>query len=99
MVKCKCKGKLEFVEVMTMKKLTYEKQLFIGIIILFIMFICSAVFKNGIFSNIGWVIDGLLFVINPVCPKKSESVKHIHLWIRLSGIIVIVIGLITHFGV
>ena len=82
-----------------MKRLTYEKQLLISVIVLFIMFICSAVFKNGIFSNIGWLIDGLLFVINPVCPKNSEGVKHIHLWVRLSGIIVIVIGLITHFGV
>lgn len=82
-----------------MKRLTYEKQLLISVIVLFIMFICSAVFKNGIFSNIGWLIDGLLFVINPVCPKNSEGVNHIHLWVRLSGIIVIVIGLITHFGV
>ena len=71
-----------FAEVMSMKKLTYEKQLFIGVVFLFIMFICSAVFNNGIFSNIGWVVDGLLFVINPVCPEKSEGVKHIHLWIR-----------------
>lgn len=84
---------------MTMKKLTYEKQLSIGAIFLVIMFICSTVFKNGIFSNIGWVVDGFLFVINPVCPKNSEGVKHIHLWVRLSGIIVIILGLITHFGV
>ena len=82
---------------MTMKKLTYERQLFIGIIILFIMFICSAIFKNGLFSNIGWVIDGLLFVVNPVCPAKSEGVKNIHLWVRLAGIIVIIIGITTHF--
>ena len=82
-----------------MKKLTYEKQLLIGVIFLLLMFICSTIFKKGIFCNIGWVVDGLLFVINPVCPKNSEGVKHIHLWIRLSGIIVIIIGLITRFGV
>lgn len=82
-----------------MKKLTFKNQIIIGLLFYLLMFICSIVLKNGIFNNIGWVVYGLLFVINPVCPKKSESVKNVHLLMRVAGIIVIIIGLTTHFGV
>ena len=71
----------------------------IGIVFLFLMHICSWIFKNGIFVNIGWIVYGLLFVIHPACPEKANNVKNIHLWIRLAGLLCIVGGIITRFGV
>lgn len=82
-----------------MKKITFEKQMIIGIVFLFLMHICSSIFKNSIFVNIGWVAYGLLFIINPVCPEKSKGVKNIHLWIRLAGVLCIIAGIMTRFGV
>ena len=53
-----------------MEKLTFGIQIIIGIILIIIANVLSFVLHNGIFSNISWVIYGLLFIINPVYPKR-----------------------------
>ena len=82
-----------------MDRVSFKTQMILGLIFLFLMHICSTVFKNGIFVNIAWITYGLLFVMNPVCPEKAKSVKNIHLWIRLAGLLCIIGGVITRFGV
>ena len=46
-----------------MEKLTFGIQIIIGIILIIIANVLSLVLHNGIFSNISWVIYGLLFII------------------------------------
>ena len=55
-----------------MEKLTFGIQIIVGIILIIIANVLSLVLHNGIFSNISWVIYGLLFIINPVYPERCR---------------------------
>ncbi|MDO4361967.1 MAG: oxidoreductase membrane subunit [Eubacteriales bacterium] len=82
-----------------MKKLTFDKQIIIGLAVLLIAYIGSWIFKQGIFVNAAWVLYGLAFIIHPVYPEKSKDVKNIQLWVRLAGVLCVLVGIITRFGV
>lgn len=82
-----------------MLDITYRQQLRGGIILLLLMHICSTLFHNGIFVNIAWVLYGLSFILHPVCPERAKEVKNIRLWVRFGGLLCVIIGLITRFGV
>ena len=76
------------------------KQLIIGIALVIIGFICSTIFKIGIFSNIGWIIYGMLFLLNPVYPNGADiRAPKIKMYVRISGAIVILFGLLIKFEV
>ena len=82
-----------------MKKLTYRVQIQISMRIFLLCFVIAHVTKCGIFTNLGWMIAGLFFVINPVWPKMWDRKDHRYLKLgsRIGGILAIVIGLITRF--
>lgn len=82
-----------------MKKVTFKQQMYLGLAIVLLGFVLSTLFKQGIFSNVGEVLYGLLFIINPVFPARCENVPRIRLYIRLAGFIAVALGLITRFGV
>ncbi len=83
-----------------MEKLTFRIQIIIGIILIIIANVLSFALHNGIFSNISWVIYGLLFIINPVYPERySNNEKKAKLGVRIAGIICIAVGLFTGFAV
>ena len=78
-----------------MKKLSFDKQILLGLAFLALMHICSWVFKQGIFINVGGMVYGLLFIIHPVVPDRAKGIKNIQIWIRLAGLLCVVIGVIT----
>ncbi|MBE6008511.1 MAG: oxidoreductase membrane subunit [Lachnospiraceae bacterium] len=84
-----------------MKNLTFRKQFGICIGILIISFIFANITKIGIFTNIAWIIYGLTFVINPVWPEIWDHLDHkkLKLGCRIGGILVLIVALITRFGV
>lgn len=87
-----------------MKKLTFRQQWWLAVGIILGGFLLATVFKRGIFSNIAWVMSGLLFIINPVIPEFTKSKyggddRWMKNTARSAGILVIIIGLITKFGV
>ena len=82
-----------------MKKISFDKQIVLGLAFLALMHICSWVFKQGIFINIAWVVYGLSFIIHPVVPDQAKGTKNIQLWVRLAGLLCVVIGVITRNGV
>ena len=49
-------------------------------------------------ANIGWIIYGLLFVIHPVWPENAKNPR-MALYMRLAGVIIILLGLVARFGV
>lgn len=79
-----------------MKFLTFKRQIIFGIILVVIGNILAFALHNGIFSNIAWIIYGLLFILNPVYPERCDGKKG-KLGARIAGAICIVIGVITKF--
>ena len=83
-----------------LKKLTFQTQIYLGVFIALIGFSLTAIFQNGIFSNIAWIVYGLLFIVNPVYPKSleySKGEKKAKYIIRFAAILCIIIGIITRF--
>ena len=87
-----------------MEKLTFRRQWWLGMAVLVLCFVLATHFKVGVISNIGWVLFGLAFVIHPVCPevwkwRYSDDEKRMKQDFRIAGVVTILIGLITRFGV
>ena len=78
--------------------MSFRKQILIGIIIMCLGFTLSIISNINWFSNLGVCILGLMFVINPVEPEKYKDYPNLTRWIRITGIIIIVIGAITRFN-
>ena len=84
-----------------MKKLTYKAQMLTLIVIHALLILLSEITKVSLFNNAAWIIWGLFFIINPVWPKAWEHSNHdkMRLGCRIGGVLAIVFGLITRFGV
>ena len=81
-----------------MKKLTFRNQVILGIAILVVGFVCSTATRIGVCTNVAWVLYGLLFVIHPVWPERAAHPR-MKLYIRLAGVTIVLLGIITRFGV
>ncbi len=85
-----------------MKRLSFKTQNYISLAILICVFVFEQLFKMGIFHNIGWIMIGLLFVINPVWPKAVDWRNHDELkkGIRIGSVLVIIVfGFLIRYGV
>lgn len=85
-----------------MKQLSFKMQGYISLAIVACAFLCGQIFKIGVFHNIGWILVGLLFVINPVWPKAVDWRNHDELkkGIRIGGVLVIIVyGFLIRYGV
>lgn len=83
-----------------MKKLSFSTQIALCIGVQVFCFILATITKLGIFSNIAFIIWGLFFIINPVWPKMVDYADHdkLKLGLRIGGVLIIILGLITRFG-
>ena len=81
-----------------MSKISLKNQLIFGFIIVIVANTLGFVTKLGIFCNIGWILYGLLFLINPVCSEKDKNVKHIKLYVRLIGLFIIILSFFIRFN-
>lgn len=84
--------------------LTWGRQWWLMAVIVFVGVALASLLKQGVFSNIAWVLAGLLPIIHPVCPeawkwKYGDDDKRMKRDSRIAGAVVIFIGLITRFGV
>lgn len=52
-----------------MKQLSFRVQSYISLAIMACTFLPGQIFKMGIFHNIGLMVVGVIFAINPVWPK------------------------------
>ena len=85
-----------------MKQLSFKAQVYMSLVILVCVFVLGQFFKMGILHNIGWIIIGLLFLINPVWPKAVDWRDHDELkkGIRIGSVLVIIVyGFLVHYGV
>ncbi len=82
-----------------MKDVTFDLQARVGLSILFMGFILAAMLNNSVLFIVGGVFYGMLFLLNPVVPQDLLMVKNADKIIRLSGIIIIALSLITLFNI
>lgn len=85
-----------------MKRPSFKAQMSISAAVLICVFVLGQLFKTGIVHNIGWMIIGLLFLINPVWPKSADWRNHDELkkGIRIGSVLVIVVyGFLIRYGV
>ena len=84
-----------------MKQLTFRTQMTISLGILVLCFVLSTATKHGIFTNIGWGLYGLGFLLHPVWPKYADHADPVKMRraMRIAGAIVLVLACITRFGV
>ncbi len=77
-----------------MKKLTFSRQLTLGMLIMAICLAITFVAKIEAFQNIAWILYGLLFLINPVVPQNvpDEKIKITKIVIRICSVIIIYLG-------
>ena len=80
-----------------MKKLDFKWQIRISLGLLILCFVLATATKIAWLHNLGWIIYGLMFILNPVWPKAWDWQDHDKL--RLGCLLCIVIALITRFGV
>ena len=80
-----------------MIKFTFKQQIITTAIVLLGTFLLSILLKQGIFFNLGWIVSGLMFVLNPVYPDLSvnANLDNIEKSIRVGGI---VLGAIVRRG-
>lgn len=81
-----------------MKKLTYGKQMVLGIAFLTLGHILSWVTDWRYFENLGWIAYGLLFLIHPVWGAGASNTPHMKTYVRLAGAAVVLMGCFLRVG-
>lgn len=76
-------------------KLNYKNQAILTCLIVIIFNVLNTVFKNWIFTSIGFCICGLIWVFHPVTMKNVTPSKKILLATRLGGLLLILLGILT----
>ncbi|MCD8190676.1 MAG: hypothetical protein LUD78_10800 [Clostridiales bacterium] len=76
-----------------MEKLTFQRQFLLCVVLVLCGFLLAALTNCGVFSNVGWVAAGLLFVVHPVCLPNANN----RTAARIGGGIVILLGLVLRF--
>ncbi len=76
-------------------KLTYKAQMIISLVIILLANGISTMQKHWIYRSAGFVICGLLWVIHPVLPNGAEVFPKTLQWVRIAGVILVLIGIFT----
>lgn len=85
-----------------MKKLSFKTQIRISLVIVVCAFVLGQIVKMGVLHNIGWILVGLLFAVNPVWPEAVDWRDHDELrkGIRIGSVLVIIVfGFLIRYGV
>ena len=54
---------------------TFKKQILLGVILVILANILAFALHQGLFSNIAWVIYGLLWIVQRVYPEQMDAKK------------------------
>lgn len=73
-------------------KLTYKTQLIVTVVIVILANGVADIFNFWLYRSIGFAICGLLWIIHPVLSKGALITKRTLWWVRIAGIILILIG-------
>ena len=76
-------------------KFNYKIQMIISIVIIILANIITEMFDFWIYRSLGFCVCGLIWIMHPVLPNEAEVSKRTLLWVRIAGIILILIGIFT----
>ena len=76
-------------------KLNYKMQMIISIVIIILANIITEMFDFWIYRSLGFCVCGLMWIVHPALPNGAEVSKRTLLWVRIAGIILILIGIFT----
>lgn len=76
-------------------KMTYKTQLIATVVIVILANGVADVFNHWSYRSIGFIMCGLLWIIHPVLPNSAEVSKRTLLWVRIAGVILILIGIFS----
>ena len=76
-------------------KLNYKMQIIISIVVIILANIITEMFDFWIYRSLGFCVCGLIWIMHPVLPNEAEVSKRTLLWVRIAGIILILIGIFT----
>lgn len=76
-------------------KLNYKNQMIISVAIILLANVLSTMFKHWVYRSAGFVICGLIWLIHPVLLDGAEVSRRTMLWVRIAGIVLILIGVFT----
>ena len=76
-------------------QLTYKTQLIVSVVIILLANILTTVLKHWVYRSIGFVLCGLLWIINPAMINIDAPPKKHVILVRLSGVVLILIGIFT----
>lgn len=81
--------------------ITFRGQMVLGIALLLESFALAVLTEEWLFASIGWCLYGLLFLVNPLWPKKfhSQNPKTMKLVVRIAGVVFIAIGILFRLAV
>lgn len=85
-------------------RLNYKRQCWLAVGIVLFGFILARLTGWAIAPNVAWVLAGLLSIVHPLVPESIKwryagDEKKMARDSRIAGAVVIVVGLITRFGV
>lgn len=81
-----------------MNKLSFNQQMILCIVLMFIGFALGTVTEIGWFHNAVLMLCGLIWVIHPVPPHLRELQPTAQWEVRIGGIILIIGSLLVRFG-
>lgn len=85
-------------------RLNYKRQCWLAVGIVLFGFVLARLTGWAIAPNVGWVLAGLLYIVHPLVPESIKwryagDERKMARDSRIAGAVVIVVGLITRFGV
>ena len=76
-------------------KMSFKNQIILSVALVVLGNLLGTVYQSWIYRSVAFVISGVLWIVNPVLganiPETKENIK----WVRVAGVILILIGAFT----
>lgn len=81
--------------------MTFQQQFRLCMVIMIVNIVLAHLTKIAWFHNLSWLIWGILFFMNPVWPESWLDAwpERRRKGVRIASLVMVVIGLITRFGI